>query len=413
MQGGSREVPVRLSGGAGGGGGGTGGGGARSYSVVVGTGILGTLGARCRDLFGRPEAGSRAFLIADDKLPPLTIEMARDALRSGGRRVELGTVTATEDQKSLGTAERLVTHMAAARLERGEPVIALGGGIVGDVAGFAAAIYRRGVPVIQCPTTLLAMVDASVGGKTGVNLGVPKSSGQIQLKKNMLGAFHQPSLVLCDVATLDSLPAEELSCGLAECVKHALIGADWGDHGLLEWTRTNAPEFKGRSYPKSVELVFRNVAIKAKVVEGDEREERLDGKGRMCLNMGHTIGHAIETMDVRAVVGGAARDESGLRHGEAVALGLIAEVVCGEQLGVTKHGLVGELVALFDSLGLPTAVQGLPPASIIVAAMMDDKKVGGGRIRMAVPNGAGGCEIVTDLSEAAVAAAIQTIESKI
>jgi 3-dehydroquinate synthase len=412
MQGGSREVPVRLSEGSGGGAGGSGSGGARSYSVVVGSGILGTLGARMRNLFGKSETGSRAFLVADDKLPQLTIEMARDALRSSGRRVELATMTATEEDKSLESVERLTTHMAAARLERGEPVVALGGGIVGDVAGFAAAIYRRGVPVIQCPTTLLAMVDASVGGKTGVNLGVPKAGGAVQLKKNMLGAFHQPSLVMCDVATLSSLPDDELACGLAECVKHALIGPDWGDPPLLEWISSHAIDFRGRLNPEFAELVTRNVSIKAKVVEGDEREERLDGKGRMCLNMGHTIGHAIETMDVQAVVGGAPRAETGLKHGEAVALGLIAEVVCGEQLGVTRKGLAVELAALFDTLGLPTAVRGLPPVQVIASAMMDDKKVGGGRLRMAVPNGAGGCEIVNDLPDAAVLAGIQTIESK-
>jgi 3-dehydroquinate synthase len=138
--------------------------------------------------------------VADNGLPGLTIDMAADALRSSGRRVELASMTPSEPDKSMETVERLVTHMAAARLERGEPVVALGGGIGGDVAGFAASIYRRGVPLLQCPTTLLAMVDASVGGKTGVNLALPLSGGgEAVLKKNMVGAFHQPSLVVCDV----------------------------------------------------------------------------------------------------------------------------------------------------------------------------------------------------------------------
>jgi 3-dehydroquinate synthase len=383
--------------------------------VVVGAGVLSTLGARCRDLFGAAAKGGRIFVIADNGLPGLTIEMAVDALRTSGRRVELASMTPSEPAKSMKTVERLVTHMAATRLERGEPVVALGGGIVGDVAGFAASIYRRGVPVVQCPTTLLAMVDASVGGKTGVNLALPAPGGgpdEIVLKKNMVGTFHQPALVMCDAAVLGSLPDDELSCGFAECVKHALIGADWQDPGLYDWIAAHAARLMARDPELLVELIARNVAIKARVVEGDEREERVDGRGRMCLNMGHTIGHAIETMPVHAIIGGKVRPGAGLKHGEAVGLGLIAEAACGEHLGITRKGLADQLIAILGVLGLPTSVHDLPPMSVIAAAMGDDKKVGGSRVRMAMPTGRGGCEVVTGPDERAIAAGIKTIESK-
>jgi 3-dehydroquinate synthetase len=194
-------------------------------------------------------------------------------------------------------------------------------------------------------------------------------------------------------------------------VKHALIGPDWQDPDLYEWTRAHAPQLKARDRALLVELVARNVAIKARVVEGDEREERVDGRGRMCLNMGHTIGHAIETMPVHGVIAGVPRSSKGLKHGEAVGLGLIAEAACGEQLGVTRTGLARELIEILDVLGLPTSVTGLPTVPAIMGAMQDDKKVGRGKLRLAIPTGAGACEVVTDPGERAIAVGIQTIES--
>lgn len=404
---GVREVRVRLGGEA----------GDRAYSVVVGNGVLSEAGRRAREIVCGTQRPGRAFLVVDDGLPALTIEMGASALRAAGFRVEMASVHATEQApgKSLGTVERLVTHMAAARLERREPVVALGGGIVGDVAAFAAGVYRRGVPVMQCPTTLLSMVDASVGGKTGVNLAVPGVGGVVELKKNMVGVFHQPSLVVCDVAVLDSLADDELASGVAECVKHALLGADWGDAGLMAWTTSHAREILAKNTAELAELVGRNVAIKAHVVEGDEREERLDGLGRMSLNMGHTLGHALETMDVRGVVGGRARSEPGLKHGEAVAVGLVGEAAIGEALGVSRGGLADELERTLSDFGLPTRVSGveaLGGVEAVVGAMMDDKKVGGGKLRVAVPTGGQGghgCAIVESPARGAVEGGVRRV----
>jgi 3-dehydroquinate synthase len=247
-----------------------------------------------------------------------------------------------------------------------------------------------------------------------VNLAVPGGGGVVELKKNMVGVFHQPALVLCDVAVLDSLAPDELACGLAECVKHALIGADWNDPGLMAWTKAGIPAFLRRDRRALVELVARNVAIKAQVVEGDEREEREDGRGRMCLNMGHTVGHAIETIDVVGLVGGQPR-APGLKHGEAVSVGLVAESAMGEAMGVTRAGLTEELGRTLGACGLPTRISSNDDAAEIVVrrGMLDDKKVGGGRVRVAVPTGetagGAGCVIVEQPSADAVGAGLKAI----
>ncbi|MCA9311220.1 MAG: iron-containing alcohol dehydrogenase, partial [Phycisphaerales bacterium] len=253
----------------------------RSYDIVVGAGVLDELGPRAKALV----PGRHAFLVTDHNLPRSTIARARTSLEAAGFRVTEASANATEPEKSLATVERLLEAVGRARLERRDPVIALGGGIVGDVTGFVAASYRRGVPFIQCPTTLLAMVDASVGGKTGVNLVIGGA-----LRKNMVGAFWQPRTVLADIATLASLPERERRAGLAECLKHGLICAAT-DPALFDWTVAHADAIARLDAPALTELVTRNVAVKAAVVAGDEREEASSG-GRALLNLGHTFGHA-------------------------------------------------------------------------------------------------------------------------
>jgi 3-dehydroquinate synthase len=292
-----------------------------AYEVVVGMGLLRDAGVLTRDALGPGgERAARALLVHDDSLPRDLVNATAAAFANAALSVIACPVRASESEKSLATIERVAQAAVSGRLERGEPVVALGGGVVGDLAGFAAACYRRGVPVVQCPTTLLSMVDASVGGKTGVNVRAGDS-----LKKNMVGAFHQPALVLCDVATMQSLPARDFRSGLAECVKHAMIGADFGDAGLLEFTRSTLDDVLGMDAGALVELVSRNVAVKAACVGGDERELPATGAphgGRMALNAGHTVAHAIETLP------GLSHGEpplAGLTHGEAVGLGLLAE----------------------------------------------------------------------------------------
>ncbi len=277
--------------------------------------------------------------------------------------------------------------------------------MVGDLAGFAAATYRRGVPVIQCPTTLLAMVDASVGGKTGVNLDLGTSEAP-DLKKNAVGAFHQPSLVLADTDSLGSLAPRHLRAGLAECIKHGMIAADAGDPGLLAWIGKNLNGLLGLDRALVTELVTRNVAVKARIVAGDEREENSSG-GRAILNLGHTFGHAIETLP------GLSPDRNmanaPLLHGEAVALGLVAAAACSAKLGLCPLGLLDQVGDLLTRAGLPTKVAGLPSDEAIITLMGHDKKAMGGAMRLVLPVGGGRAMVVANPAREGVAAGLAAI----
>ncbi|MBX3403713.1 MAG: 3-dehydroquinate synthase [Phycisphaeraceae bacterium] len=376
-----------------------------AYDVVVGMGVLSDAGVLTRDALGPGgERAARALLAHDDALPRGLVNATAAAFTAAGLNIIACPVRASEAEKSFATVERIVQAAASGRLERGEPVVALGGGVVGDVAGFAAACYRRGVPVVQCPTTLLSMVDASVGGKTGVNVRVGDS-----LKKNMAGAFHQPALVLCDVATMQSLPARDLRSGLAECIKHAMIGADFGDADLLDLTRSALDHVLGMDAGALVELVSRNVAVKAACVGGDERETLASDAphgGRMALNAGHTVAHAIETLPGLSHGRPSLAD---LTHGEAVGLGLLAEARLAATLGLLDGREAEELREVLERAGLPTAVRGLPDSARIIALMGDDKKVAGGRLRVSLPARGRRCTLADDPPRDALAAAIDTV----
>ncbi|MDX2117816.1 MAG: 3-dehydroquinate synthase family protein [Planctomycetota bacterium] len=376
----------------------------RSYDVEVGAGVLSALGSLTRQRVGA--RASRAMLVHDAGLPAGLVDSAKATLGAAGFAVSEATVEADERHKTLATIERLCLAMARAKIERGEPLIALGGGIIGDAAGFAASMYRRGVPVVQCPTTLLSMVDASVGGKTGVNLDLGDAKPS---KKNLLGAFHQPALVLADVSTLRSLPGRQLRCGLAECIKHGLLAAEFGDAGLLSWIDANLDAMLAMDAAALGELVARNVAIKAKVVAGDEREEAEDGGGRALLNLGHTFGHAIEP--IKSLSPDADPTHAPLHHGEAVALGLVAACRCAGLMNLVDASLGERVGALLTRAGLPTRVRGLPPTDDIVEAMSHDKKVLGGVLRLVLPVGEGRCRVVTDAPMHAVRAAIDSLRA--
>ncbi len=375
--------------------------GERSYDVLVGEGTLAELGKVVRATLGAD--GSRAFVVADSGLIDKAVKVAGDSLASAGFVPTVVRLTPSERRKSLETLGGLLEDISATAQERAEPVIALGGGIVGDVAGLVAALYRRGVPVVQCPTTLLAMVDASVGGKTAINLGT--ADGKV-LRKNMAGVFHQPALVAIDVGVLDSLADREFRCGLAECVKHAMICADGGDPGLLEWTEANAARILKRDRATIRELVRRNVAIKARIVAGDERETAARG-GRALLNLGHTFAHAIEPIARLSPTGDPA--DAPLLHGEAVALGLVAACSLGETLGTLDAPESERIRRLLGEYGLPIQVRGLPDTADLLVAMGHDKKVAKGRIRFIVPAGPERAEIRSDMPESAVAKAIDSI----
>lgn len=380
------------------------GGADRSYDVVVAHDALLELGSRLRAV---SPGAQRALLVVDGGLPDGVVGKAVGSIASAGVRAVVHTVRASERAKSLGTLEGVLHAAMRERLEREEPFVALGGGIVGDVAGFAAAVYRRGVAVIQCPTTLLAMVDASVGGKTGVNLAMEEGGG---LRKNMVGAFWQPSVVLCDLESLASLSEREYRAGLAECLKHALIGSAFGEPGLLDWMLDRAAEVAARRHEVMAELIARNVAVKCRVVAGDERETlNASATGRGALNAGHTLAHAIESA---FAVDGGDRDDHGVLHGEAVGLGLIGEVAVAESMG-----LLGDTVTTYADrvtewvarLGLPTRLPGPVSAERLIEAMRDDKKVAGGRIRLMSPTPDRRVVIVDDPTAGALRGALERL----
>ncbi|MFI5289966.1 MAG: 3-dehydroquinate synthase, partial [Polyangia bacterium] len=264
------------------------------------------------------------------------------------------------------TVEQVADRFVKGGLDRRSLVVALGGGVVGDLGGFVASVFLRGVPYVQVPTTLLAQVDSSVGGKTGVNL----ASG-----KNLVGTFHQPLCVYADLTTLSTLPARDLSSGLAEIVKHGVIA----DEALLLRLEERAEEARAGDPALLAELVRRSCAIKAEVVATDERELLSDapGGGRAQLNFGHTVGHALES----ASAGGPAP----LRHGEAVALGMIAAARVGEKLGLGDPALEARLVALLPRLGLPTDLDRRLDGPTLERVGVDKKRAGGRVAMVLVP----------------------------
>ncbi|MBL0926128.1 MAG: 3-dehydroquinate synthase [Phycisphaerales bacterium] len=378
--------------------------GSREYDVVVGPGLLASVGERARGRIG----GNRCLLAFDSGLPTPTVALAEGSLSKAGYRVARIAVRAEESQKSLATLGDTLAVLAEQMHERTDPVVALGGGIVGDLAGFAAAVWRRGVPVVQCPTTLLSMVDASVGGKTGVNLHAGGG-----LRKNMVGAFWQPRLVLADTDTLASLPDRHLRSGLAECLKHGLIAADLPNHrdpGLFEWTTSALPGLLRRDAGLLAELIARNVRVKAGVVEGDEREEAPPERGgRALLNLGHTFGHALETQP--NISPDQDPSHAPLHHGEAVALGLVAAAHTSALLGWLTVEQAGAVRAAVRAAGLPDRVARLPADAEIVAAMAHDKKAAGGRLRLVLLRSLGQAAVASDPPAEAVLAGLAAIRA--
>ena len=311
----------------------------------------------------------RCALLADEHVYQLHGEKVEQSLTQTDCAVVSATFPAREEQKTLDVVRHLYDVLLEAKLERHSPVIALGGGVTGDIVGFVAATYLRGIPFIQCPTSLLAMVDASVGGKVGVN--VPQG-------KNLIGSFYQPQAVIIDPLVLETLPARELRCGLAECVKHAMIC----DARLLHWIDDELDRIQGLDPEILTELVQQNVEIKAAVVSKDEKERGL----RAILNFGHTFAHVIEQTTGFGII----------LHGEAVALGMIAATSIAVGRGTCPESALEKLVQLLKKIGLPTKTQ-LAPTNVLLEAMTRDKKVIEGRLRIILPKEIGQAEIVADV----------------
>jgi 3-dehydroquinate synthase len=350
--------------------------GRRSYDVRVGPGLLGQLGEAVAAL-GEVR---QAVVIADAAVGDLYAAQAADALRGAGLDAPLLTFPAGEANKTLAVWGRLFDELFALAppVDRRTVVVALGGGVTGDLAGFLAATALRGLRWVQCPTTLLADVDASVGGKTAVD----HPAG-----KNLIGAFHQPAGVLADVTLLRSLPAAEVGNGLAECVKHAVIR----DATLLEFLEDAAEAVLACEPDAMGELVARNVAIKAAVVSADEREAGV----RAHLNFGHTIGHAIE-----ACVG-----YENIAHGQAVSLGMVAACRMAVARGLIEPEAGARVEGLLAALGLPVRWAGLD-AERIWQIMLHDKKTRGGQVRMVLPVVLGEVALFGDITPAGVRQAV-------
>jgi 3-dehydroquinate synthase len=391
--------------------------GARAYTVHIGPGAMLSVPDEIRAALGqRPD---RALIVYDTGVPELILDELFVELRNAGLTPTVARVTPTEINKSIATLERVLADMAASGHSRADPVIALGGGIVGDLAGFAAATYQRGVPVVQCPTTLLAMVDASVGGKTGVNLLTRTPTGE-RLLKNMVGAFHQPIAVAADTRLLATLPDRHLRAGLAECIKHAMIAQSITGADLMTETLAVLPAVLAKEQDATDRLIERSVALKGEVVRRDERETFADhapnaksaGAGvRMLLNFGHTFAHAIETM-AHLTPDAAHLDLAPLHHGEAVALGMVAACRCAQHAGLCQPEVGDDLVSLLDTIGLPTRVSALPDDDEILARMGADKKASGGTLRLILPVGHGRCEVVKDTQPDHIRAGIRAIRNE-
>ncbi len=332
-----------------------------SYPVVIAPTLAG-LGATMHAV-GRP---GRVVLVTNEVVGPLHAEDAERSLAGAGWSPIRVTIPDGEDRKDLHTWRVLVEQILDCGLDRNTPVLALGGGVTGDIAGFAAAALLRGVPFVQVPTTLLAMVDASVGGKVGVNT---------ERGKNLVGAFWQPRLVYAGIATLETLSEAELRCGLGEVLKHAVLVGE----SELQALETDARALANRDVARLTEWVGRSVACKADVVAADPREAGV----RATLNLGHTLGHAIETV--------AGFGE--IRHGEAVAMGLVAVTRFAEARGWTAPGLARRLSALASALGLPTQCPSNLDHEALCSAVGFDKKRSRATLTLVVPCAPGRVEL--------------------
>lgn len=348
------------------------------YEIAVRRGGLAGLGAGARRV--APNA-RRVTLAMDEAVQKPWGEQARASLEQAGFQVATLALKADESHKSLASVERVWASMLQAGMQRSDALVALGGGVVGDLAGFAAATYQRGIPLVMAPTTLLAMVDASIGGKTAVNLPLPSGG----LGKNLAGAFHAPSWVLADISTLGTLSDRDFRCGLAECVKHALIA----DPSLLDWMLSNRAAIVARDPGVLETLVARSAAIKAAVVSRDEFER---GE-RAHLNLGHTFAHALESL---------LHDE--VRHGEAVAIGLVAAAAASKAAGWWASADADGLAGRIAQLGLPTRVPRPVDADALRAAMGFDKKAEGGRQRLVLLRAPGQPGVLVDPAPAVVTA---------
>ncbi len=338
----------------------------RTYPIHIGAGLID------EPAHYRPHlAGARAAIVTDQTVAPLYLARVRRAVEQTGSRALEIVIEPGEAAKRWAVLDQVIDRMLAARCDRQTLVVALGGGVVGDLAGFAAAVYQRGVPYIQVPTTLLAQVDSSVGGKTAIN----HARG-----KNMVGAFHQPRAVIADVGTLATLPARELRAGLGEVIKHGISL----DAPFVRWLETNMERLLAHDPDTLSHAVRRSCELKAAIVAADERETG----ARALLNLGHTFGHAIE----------AGMGYGAWLHGEAVAAGMIMAAELSARAGMIGAAEVRRVRELVARAGLPTEGPALSPERYL-ELMAVDKKASGGKLRFVVLEAIGRAALRGDISE--------------
>ena len=353
--------------------------GERAYDVVIGPGLLDQAGDRVAAVLGKRK---RVAVVTDAHVGAHHGERLSAALQGAGITVDVITIPPGEESKSFEGLAELSDRLLALNLERGDQIVALGGGVVGDLAGFAAAIYKRGIDFVQVPTTLLAQVDSSVGGKTAID--TPRG-------KNLIGAFHQPRLVLADLDVLATLPAREMACGYAEIIKYGLLG----DFSFFEWLEANVQAVLERNVDALVRAVGRSVEMKAEIVAEDEKEA---GR-RALLNLGHTFGHAIE-----AEMGFG----DALKHGEAVGVGMAQAFRFSAAQGLCPSQEAVRAEAAIKAAGLPTTLADVRPepfrADALIAHCGQDKKAEGGKLTFVLARGIGDAFVAKDVDREALRA---------
>ena len=355
----------------------------RSYDIIIGAGLLARAGAYLAPILARP----RVVIVSDEIVAPLYLAPLQASLDRAAIRHDAVIVPAGEGSKSFSQLQALLDRLLELRVERQDTILALGGGVIGDLAGFAAAILRRGVDFIQLPTTLLAQVDSSVGGKTAINAAQGK---------NLIGAFYQPRLVLADVSALASLSARELRAGYGEVVKYGLID----DFAFFQWLEENGPQILAASPTPLRQAVAVCCRAKAAIVARDERES---GE-RALLNLGHTFAHALEAE---------AGYDGRVLHGEAVSVGLGMAFALSTHLGLCPRQETERVLRHLAAMGLPTAAAqiGLPDltAETMLDHMRQDKKVVGGRLTFILARGIGQAFITNEVAESQVKEMLQAV----
>ena len=335
-----------------------------SYDIIIEHGLLSELGALISKKFGKP----KTFIVTDSNIAVHWLKQTIESLSAQGMSPKVLEVPVGESTKSFINLEKIIDQLLESKVDRDSVLIALGGGVIGDLAGFAGAVTLRGIKVIQVPTTLLSQVDSSVGGKTGVN---------VRQGKNLVGSFHQPSLVAIDTQVLQTLPSRQLFAGYAEVLKYGLIK----DRSFFDWLELNGKKVLEGDKLAQQFAIFTSCRIKAEIVEADEKEKNL----RAILNFGHTFGHALEAE---------AGYDGNLLHGEAVSIGMVLAIELSKSLGYLSGQDAGRAVEYIRNIGLPTNINSIEGSTSwhpdgIIQHMQHDKKVSNGQLRFVLIKGIG------------------------